>query len=106
MANNFQYRLMQSHKDITEASYSKFLYAIYRKHLEGIAEAKYYIYFRVTIDCKFTFTKHVDIACKKALAKPQVLSMPHKGHDTECCSYIRPILEYTAVVWAPSMTLL
>ena len=40
MANDFQYRLMQSHKDITEASYSKFLYAIYRKHLEGIAEAK------------------------------------------------------------------
>ena len=32
-------------------------------HLKEVSEAKY---LGVTIDCKLSFTKHIDIVCKKA----------------------------------------
>ena len=37
-------------------------YTLYGNHLKGVTEAKY---LGVTIDCKHSFTKHIDIVCKK-----------------------------------------
>ena len=38
-------------------------YTLYGKHLKGVTEAKY---LGVIIDCKLSFSKHIDIVCKKA----------------------------------------
>ena len=77
-------------------------YALYGRYLKGVTEAKY---LGVTIDCKLSFTKHIDIVCKKAnstltFIRKNLKSCQHQIKADTYLMYARPILEYAAVVWA------
>ena len=77
-------------------------YTLYGRHLKGVNEAKY---LGVTIDCKLSFTKHIDIICKKANSTLafiwQNLKFCQRQIKADAYSlYVKPILEYAAVVWA------
>ena len=80
-------------------------YTLYGRHLKEVTEAKY---LGVTIDCKLAFTKHIDIVCKKAnsiailwhLFDKIFKSCQRQIKIDTYLMHVRPILEYTAVVWA------
>ena len=59
--NTNKYEVLQ----ITLKHVTPYSYTLYGKYLKGITEAKY---LRVTIDCKLSFTKHIDIVCKKVIS--------------------------------------
>ena len=85
-------------KPVTPSSYT-----LYGRHLKGVTETKY---LGVTVDCKLSFTKHIDIVCKKAnstlaLIRRNLKSCQHQIKADTYSIYVRPILEYAAVVWAP-----
>ena len=76
---------------------------LYGKHLKGVTEAKY---LGVTIDCKLSFTKHIDTVCKKAnsmlaFIRRNLKSCQRQIKADAYLMYVRPILEYATVVWAP-----
>ena len=78
-------------------------YTLYGKHLKGVTEAKY---LGVTIDCKLSFTKHIDTVCKKAnsmlaFIRRNLKSCQRQIKADAYLMYVRPILEYAVVVWAP-----
>ena len=78
-------------------------YYLYNHGLPCVAEAKY---LGITLDSKLTFNKHIDVTCKKANS---VLSLLRRNlHNSQPAIksqvyqiYVRPILEYSCVVWAP-----
>ena len=60
----------------------------------------------LTIDCKLSFTKHIDTVCKKAnsmlaFIRRNLKSCQRQIKADAYLMYVRPILEYAAVVWAP-----
>ena len=60
----------------------------------------------MTIDCKLSFTKHIDTVCKKAnsmlaFIRRNLKSCQRQIKADAYLMYVRPILEYAAVVWAP-----
>ena len=63
MADEFQYKIINVVLQITLKPVTPNYYTLYGKHLKGITEAKY---LGVTIECKLSFTKHIDIVCRKA----------------------------------------
>ena len=78
-------------------------YTLYGKYLKEVTEAKY---LGVTIDCKLSFTKHIDIVCKKANSTLAFIRRNLKSCQRQIKAdayllYVRPILEYAAAVWAP-----
>ena len=78
-------------------------YTLYGKHLKGVTEAKY---LGETIDCKLSFTKHIDTVCKKANSMLAFIQRKLKSCQRQIKAdaylmFVRPILEYAAVVWAP-----
>ena len=78
-------------------------YTLYGRNLKEVTEAKY---LGVTIDCKLSFTKHIDIVCKKANSTLAFIRRNLKSCQRQIkvdayLMYVRPILEYAAVVWAP-----
>ena len=78
-------------------------YTLYGEHLKGVTEAKY---LGVTIDCKLSFTKHIDTVCKKANSMLAFIRRNLKSCQCQIKAdaylmHVRPILEYAAVVWAP-----
>ena len=78
-------------------------YTLYGKHLKGVTEAKY---LEGTIDCKLSITKHIDTVCKKAnsmlaFIRRNLKSCQRQIKADAYLMYVRPILEYAAVVWVP-----
>ena len=78
-------------------------YTLYGKHLKGATEAKY---LGVTIDCKLSFAKHIDIVCKKANSMLAFIQRNLKSCQRQIKAdaylmYVRPILEYAVAVWTP-----
>ena len=76
-------------------------YTLYGRHLKGVNEAKY---LGVTIDCKLSFTKHIE--CKKAnstlaFIRQNLKSCQRQTKADAYSLYVKPILEYAAVVWTP-----
>lgn len=78
-------------------------YTLYGKHLKRVTEAKY---LGVTIDSKLSFTKHIDIICKRANSTLAFIRRNLKSCQRQIKAdayllYVRPILEYAAAAWAP-----
>ena len=76
---------------------------LYGRHLKEITEAAKYL--GVAIDCKLSFTKHIDTVCKKANSTLAFIRQNLKSCQRQIkvdayLMYVRPILEYAAVVWA------
>ena len=78
-------------------------YYLYDHKLLCVAEAKY---LGITLDSKLTFNKHIDVICKKANSVLSLLRRNLRNSHPTIKSqvyqmYVRPILEYSSVVWAP-----
>ena len=78
-------------------------YYLYNHRLPCVAEAKY---LGITLDSKLTFNKHIDVTCKKANSMLSLLRRNLHNSQPAIKSqvyqiYVRPILEYSCVVWAP-----
>ena len=78
-------------------------YILHGKKLTTVECAKY---LGVSIDSKLSFNQHVDNVCKKANAvlgfvRRNFKSCSRKIKEDLYFTYVKPVLEYAAAVWAP-----
>ena len=91
MVNTDKCEIIQiSLKPVTPNSYT-----LYGRHLKEVTEAKY---LGVTIDRKLSFTKHIDIVCKKANSMLAFIRRNLKSCQCQIKAdaylmYVRPTLE-------------
>jgi len=78
-------------------------YTLYGQTLTHVQEAKY---LGLTLDSKLTFNKHIECICKRAnsalaFIKRNTHFCQRRIRVDAYCTYVRPILEYAAIVWSP-----
>ena len=75
-------------------------YCLHNQKLLVVSKAKY---LGVILDSKLSFNDHVDATCKKANSVLSFLriNLKHCNKIDAYNSFVRPILNYAAPVWAP-----
>ena len=78
-------------------------YCLYDNPLRIVNAAKY---LGVLLDSKLNFNRHIETICKKAngalaFLKHNLYSCNQQIRNQAYMLYIRPILEYASIVWAP-----
>ena len=85
--------------------YNKYCYQIYSQHIKQSPSAKY---LGVTIDQHLTWKDHINEICNKAniakaFLKRNIHQCPTSIKSNCYKSFVRPMLEYAAVVWSPHL---
>ena len=78
-------------------------YTFYGQTLTHVQETKY---LGLRLDSKLTFNKHIECICKRAnsalaFIKRNTHFCQRRIRVDAYCTYVRPILEYAAIVWSP-----
>ena len=80
--------------------------ANYTLHGSKLTAVKCAKYLGVSIDSELRFNQHVDNVCKKAnsvlgFIRQNFKTCSHKIKEDLYFTYVKPVLEYAAAVWAP-----